>query len=166
MAIELSISYRSTDSHVYISNTNVLQESFKWLDRMLLYTPMWVTKSPNISFALLQNQYNQRNKCVSFLMAILIIFVILSYTIIFIWILIHNIESATGNDHVYLIMWVITTVLLLIVRLLSLIYFMANFNYPWNLYVDHFNDNIYQTYSAQIRKYKNFILLITILCFF
>eukprot|EP01084_Bolivina_argentea_P087883 158674_1 len=151
-------SYMSVDSVV---NDNVLRDSFKWLNKMLLYIPMWVSRYPQISNITLENPYQIRNKPIGIFIILLSIMGLLYHATIIIWSLIDNMQS--GDHIVYYGIYIIITVLLAITRFLGIIYFMNYFNYPWILCIDRFQKNIYEIYSKQIKRYSKFILFMTVL---
>ena len=100
-------------------SSNHLSQSFSWLNKLVLYFPMWVRRYPNSP--------NSRSLCLSWLILLILILGNIYHFIdaIYLYVL------PSSNGFLYQVAVSSYEVSFTMARLLSLYYFHRQFNYPW-----------------------------------
>ena len=141
-AIDADYSYQNIEMN--ISGTrNYLEQKFIWLEKLLMYFPMWVPIINNGS-------NSQRNKCLSFFIISISSMCTVYHGIVVCWWLSDEIDSSGPN--VYQLVFFIDEILHSLIRLMTIYYFMKHFNFPLASRIAYFNVSTYINDSAIIQK--------------
>ena len=152
MALTSSLEYQTLEVQS-VGDVDLIENSqfgyhFRWLDKLILYTPLWCPLTPTI---------RRRNNFASYFMAFVAASCSLAYYIWGSWLTLPRHDSLTVTA-----MWIIKYICNLVSRYLQMYYFWNYFKYPWHFSIKDFPFNS-QFYSPIIKHYKYIAIVSLIL---